>query len=523
MKRNPSLIGAMKRVLTLAVALLATAVCSNAYDLKLWQGTYTTSTTWGAMEMIATGEASKQEARIRFTLDGRPADAEISQVKLTATTVSFLAMLAGRQYQFAGARRNNQWEGALAATGSLNDKGTWRLAHVDLRSAAANAEAPLPMPTGRYSIGRIAFHWVDETRLELETRAPDDRRQVLVYVFYPSEVKKTAVTATYIPDAEVMRDVWRDELTDRLKQVRAHSSEGMALARRPDRFPVVIFSPGNGQKALTYTTLLEDLASHGYVVAAIEPTYNVPAIRFPDGKVIRRPAPAERGWERPRNREEFVRVYQEQVVHWARDMSFALDRLTALDKGDGLFSHRLDLERVGAFGHSRGGQVAGTVRLLDPRFRGGINIDGNESGRSFQPISGGDGGKAPFMWIEDQFRQPTEQELRQAGLTGGQWKDILAEGDRLLQSVKGGSLRITIARVGSSHADFADNSFWDVSAAPEVRGGRLRTMAITRGYVLAFFDGCLRGRWGGLRKLVNEAGKAYPDVSARRFGALWPQ
>lgn len=202
MKSNPMLIGAMKRVLTLAIVLLATAACGQADDLKLWQGAYTTSTTWGAMEMSTTGEASKQEARVRFTLDGRPADAEISQVKLSATAVSFLAMLAGRQYQFTGARRNNQWEGTLAATGRPNDKGTWRLAHIDLSHAAANAEAPLPMPTGRYSIGRTAFHWVDETRPELETRAPDDRRELLVYVFYPSEMNQTAATAPYIPDAD---------------------------------------------------------------------------------------------------------------------------------------------------------------------------------------------------------------------------------------------------------------------------------------------------------------------------------
>jgi hypothetical protein len=119
---------------------------------------------------------------------------------------------------------------------------------------------------------------------------------------------------------------------------------------------------------LAYTTLLEDLASHGYVVTAIEPTYNVPAVQFPDGKVVRRLASAERGWDRPRNRDEFQRVYPAQVVHWVRDMSFVLDRLTALDKEEGLFSHRLDLARVGAFGYSRGGQAAGTVRLLDSRF-----------------------------------------------------------------------------------------------------------------------------------------------------------
>jgi dienelactone hydrolase len=523
MKSNPRLIGAMKRVLTMAIVLLATAVCSKADVLKLWQGTYTTSTTWGAMEMITTGEASKQEARIRFTLDGRPADVEISQLKLSATTVSFLARLVGRQYQFAGARRNNQWEGALAATGSLNDKGNWRLAHIDLRNAAANAEAPLPMPTGRYSIGRVVFHWADETRPELETRAPDDRREALVYVFYPSEVKQTAVTAPYIPDAEVMRDVWKDKLTDRLKRMRAHSREGVALARGRDRFPVVIFAPGGGWKALAYTTLLEDLASHGYVVAAVDPSYNAPVMQFPDGKVIRRLDPAERGWEQPKNLDEWLRVYQKKVVQWARDMCFALDRLTALDGGDGLFSRRLDLTRVGAFGHSFGGQAAGTVRLIDPRFRGGINIDGNEKGTGFESVLGSDGGKQPFMWIESPYQPPTERDLQKGGITEAQWKDMYADGDRQMRSVQGGGLRITIARLGIDHMDFSDNPFWTSAAAPEVRAGKLRTMAITRDYVLAFFEGCLKGQWDGLRKLAAEAGKTYPDVTAQRFGELWPQ
>jgi hypothetical protein len=522
MKSNPMLIGATKRVLSLAILLLIAAVCVKAYDLKLWQGAYTTSTTWGAMEMITTGGATKREARIRFTLDGRPADAEISQVKLSATTVSFLARLAGRQYQFTGARRNNQWEGALAATGSPDDKGTWRLAHIDLGNAAANAEAPLPMPTGRYSIGRIAFHWVDETRPEQETLSPEDRRELLVYVFYPTETPKAAVAAPYIPDAEVMRGVWRDELTDRLKRIRARSHEGVALAGTRDRFPVVIFAPGSGWKALSYTTLLEDLASHGYVVAAIEPPYNAPVMRFPDGKVIRRLDPAERGWEQPKNLDEWLRVYQQKVLQWARDMRFALDRLTALDGGDGLFSHRLDLTRVGAFGHSFGGQAAGTVRLLDPRFRGGINIDGNEKGTGFESILGSDGGKQPFMWIETPYQPPTERDLQKSGITRAQWNDMYADGDRQMRSVQGGGLRITIARLGIDHMDFSDNPFWASAAAPEVRAGKLRTMAITRDYVRAFFEGCLKGQWGGLRKLVAEAGKTFPDVSAQKFGAMWP-
>src|SRR5690606_3649116 len=118
-------------------------------------------------------------------------------------------------------------------------------------------------------------------------------------------------------------------------------------------------------KALTYQALLEDLASHDWVVAAIDPPYNAPAVRFPDGRVLGRLSPEERGWPQTRDPEERLRFYKERIVHWCRDISFVIDQLTALDRGRGPFGGRLDLERgVGVFGHSRGGQAAGAVRLL---------------------------------------------------------------------------------------------------------------------------------------------------------------
>jgi predicted dienelactone hydrolase len=185
----------------------------------------------------------------------------------------------------------------------------------------------------------------------------------------------------------------------RITKIRAFSRENAALPRGTARYPVVVFAPGGGMKGLTYQVFIEDLASHGWIVAAIDPPYNARAVRFPDGRVLGNLQPTERGWPAPRNQEEYLRYYQERIVHWSRDVSFVIDQLTALDRGHGPFGRRLDLQRgVGVFGHSRGGQAAGTVRLLDERVRGGINLDGTQRELAFQPVKGDDvGGAQPFL------------------------------------------------------------------------------------------------------------------------------
>ena len=58
-------------------------------------------------------------------------------------------------------------------------------------SATAQTEITLPAPTGPHKIGRTSFHWKDSTRAELETSAPDDKRELLVHLFYPVDAKAT--------------------------------------------------------------------------------------------------------------------------------------------------------------------------------------------------------------------------------------------------------------------------------------------------------------------------------------------
>jgi predicted dienelactone hydrolase len=79
-----------------------------------------------------------------------------------------------------------------------------------------------------------------------------------------------------------------------------------------------VLSPGFTNSRSTLTALAEDLASHGYVVAGIDHTYESHATAFPDGRVttcLAREAPR-------RDRKEEV------VASRAADVCFVLDELT---------------------------------------------------------------------------------------------------------------------------------------------------------------------------------------------------
>ncbi len=126
---------------------------------------------------------------------------------------------------------------------------------------------------------------------------------------------------------------------------------------------------------MNYATLAEDLASHGYVVVGFDAPYRTGRVVFPDGRLITRT---------PENNpelvsgKEFTRRANKLLAAWTADIAFVLDRLERLNTSDpsGRFARRLDMTRIGVFGHSFGGAQAAQFCHDDERCRAGIDIDG---------------------------------------------------------------------------------------------------------------------------------------------------
>ncbi|MDJ0718850.1 MAG: hypothetical protein QNJ54_32255 [Prochloraceae cyanobacterium] len=147
------------------------------------------------------------------------------------------------------------------------------------------------------------------------------------------------------------------------------------VAKAESEYPVLIFSHGFGDLPELNTIKAEELASQGYVVVAINHTYDSTVNTFPDGRVI----PQSSIFNQAKNQSELIELLDRSVSIRAKDAQFVLNELEKIDAGNdprGLFKEKLNLDRVGIYGYSLGGATAAKVLSIDPRFQAGINLDG---------------------------------------------------------------------------------------------------------------------------------------------------
>ena len=134
-------------------------------------------------------------------------------------------------------------------------------------------------------------------------------------------------------------------------------------------FPVVIFSPGYDGVYQIYTSFIEDLVSHGFVVASINHPYVSGITVFPDGRTVGLASvPTD-----PVAQAAFFNMSLRTIVG---DAKFVLDTITEMNATDPDFSGHFDLSRVGMYGHSFGGANTAVCCYEDARFRAGLTLDG---------------------------------------------------------------------------------------------------------------------------------------------------
>jgi len=383
----------------------------------------------------------------------------------------------------------------------------------------------LPVPSGTRGIGRKTLQWTDSARFE--PLAPDRRnRELVVDIWYPAE-PRTGPVAQYINFAAFdqalgttgLRSLLGAPAADLVRAggVQTHAIEGAPFARRVNRSPVLIFSHGMGTVTQLYTAQIEDLVSHGYIVVAITHPYDAWLTTFPDGRFI--PFERNRREAAGNSEEEQIAYENTRVEWWANDIRFVLNELASQSQNRSAakpFAGHLDLQRVGAFGHSVGGRAAARACQLDGRLRACADQDGVARMIPFYVNERGSGMDQPFLLIERQrTTPPTDDELRQMGLTRlealGLVGQLRAQRDAALGAT-GGSYRVVLDFSQTDHMSFSDLPMLQARDSSEA-AVRTRVFRVTSTYTRAFFDKALRGMKAPL--LDGEAKLEFVDLVQR--------
>jgi hypothetical protein len=354
--------------------------------------------------------------------------------------------------------------------------------------AAADTAPHLPRPTGPQPVGVTALSLKDTSRADPWVPSVP-YRELMVSVFYPA-ASANGPTKQYMTPRESELNLARADIPglplDVFSTVRTNAVvDARPAPQRPHSLPLVVLSPGWTQPRATLTTWAEDLASHGYVVAAIDHTYENRATTFPDGHVTECAACA---FDDDDDAAFWSKVAQVRTA----DTSFVLDELTGPHpqwRGSAL----IDPARIGMAGHSAGGALSTQAMLADPRIRAGADVDGSVH----VPIPA-TGLSRPFLFVgRTESYTPgvpgpySGWETDWTHLTG--WKRWL----------------MVAGTVHSSFTDagvLADQLGIDLGASI---GGE-RAVAVTRAYLRAFFDQHLRCR---PQPLLAAPSPAYPEVT----------
>ena len=336
----------------------------------------------------------------------------------------------------------------------------------------------LPRPTGDHPVGTTGpISWVDTSRsLPGDATPTGPRRELVVQIWYPA-----ASGSRWGDQARYAR---RKELSlahSYLAAIRTNSVLNAPIADNEGKYPVLLFGHRWAGSRIQNTFLIEDLASHGYVVVAVDHPLNAARVQLADGTVIESDRALALTNLEATTAPAILEIWGKELGIWLADDQFVLDKLQA--NNDGWFSNRLDMNRVGAFGHSFGGAASTDLLGRDPRVKAAVNLDG----WTFQGLDHRT--TEPFLMLNEGAAAIPHPE------TGVEGTLNTTDSDAVNGSLKKyGGYRAFVG--GAQHLDFTDQTLFSplrsLTFTGPIKGERVRE--ITRGLVLGFFNQTLKGK-----------------------------
>ena len=236
-------------------------------------------------------------------------------------------------------------------------------------------------PRGKYNIGTQVYFWTDKNRSEVYTTDPSDYRELMVQIWYPAQGGENYQKAPHVtfPKKAISSIAKTAGLPSNFgrhgTQLTSSSVFGL-LPVQDKKFPLILFSHGDGGLLNQNTSQVEELVSNGYVVIACNHTYNASITFNKEGT----PISYKQNVSWNEQAQCHKKYYTNLLINYRyQDLAFLLKTIKEDNLNDGSinpFKKIIDFENIGAMGHSMGGGTTYIGMLKDDEIKAGVALDG---------------------------------------------------------------------------------------------------------------------------------------------------
>ena len=257
----------------------------------------------------------------------------------------------------------------------------------------------LPNPGGSYSAGTETFHWVDSSRMEWFTDENlNDVREIIVQVWYPAFKNAEINPEPYLDFIDLRAKTLAgagaipEFFPGHLNHIYTNSFKNIPSIKSDQLMPVVIFSHGITGTRHLHQALYEFLVSRGFIVVALDHSFDANLTIFPDGHLADYRSDIT-------GHPDSANVRTLQMNTRVADISFILDQLDKIQSGKikSQINAKINLERIPVGGHSYGGSTATVVSQRDDRIKACFVLDSWISPIPQETID--DGVHIPFLFM----------------------------------------------------------------------------------------------------------------------------
>lgn len=359
---------------------------------------------------------------------------------------------------------------------------------------------------GKHRVGTFAMPLQDTGRMDPYAPGKPVPRELMLQLWYPCEAKGLARRARY---RDGRKDDWR---SSNLALVKTRALLNAPLAQQVRKLPVILFIGPNNRFQNTFQT--EELASHGYLVVAIDHPYDSDRVLFPDGRIIsRRKENVFLDFRTEQTLGDSTREVVADLGVRVADVEHVIERLREWDLPDSAspLSCRLDTSRFGILGHSFGGAVGAEACVRNPEIRAGINMDGWLFGDAQA-----NGVPQPFFFMADCTPRPGTAELNLSDAEERRRTQRTLQGYEEVErslALHGGYF---LQPLGMEHMNYTDYPLFSQVKARTGAGliDIYRAHSMINELSVAFFNTYLRDAPEDV--LVSTASK-FPEATFRRY------